>query len=52
MVKVRIFLASSSELAEDRQAFERLVNRKNKLWHDRGVFLELQMWEDFLDVMS
>jgi len=52
MTKVRIFLASSSELAEDRLAFERLVNRRNKLWHDRGVFLELQQWEDFLDVMS
>lgn len=52
MGKVRIFLASSSELSEDRLAFERLVNRKNKLWHDRGVFLELQMWEDFLDVVS
>lgn len=52
MAKVRIFLASSSELADDRQALDQLVSRKNKLWHDRGVFLELQMWEDFLDVMS
>ena len=52
MAKIRIFLASSSELTDDRQAFERLVSRKNKLWHERGVFLDLQMWEDFLDVMS
>lgn len=48
----KIFLASSSELAEDRQAFEIFINRKNKAWHAKGVFLELVVWEDFLDVMS
>lgn len=50
--RVRVFLASSSELAEDRQAFEILVNRKNQQWVDRGLFLDLVHWEDFLDVMS
>ena len=48
----RIFLASSAELAEDRKEFEVLISRKNKDWVKRGVFLELVMWEDFLDVMS
>jgi hypothetical protein len=53
MVKrVRVFLASSSELVEDRRAFEILVNRKNKEWVGRGVFIELVLWEDFLDFVS
>lgn len=48
----RIFLASSSELKEDRREFEIFVNRKNKDWVAKGVFLELVLWEDFLDAMS
>jgi len=48
----KLFLASSSELAEDRQAFEIFVNRKNKEWFDKGVFIHLEQWEDFLDAMS
>ncbi|CAN5782740.1 hypothetical protein BH24BAC1_BH24BAC1_40890 [soil metagenome] len=52
MAKKKIFLASSSELKEDRQQFEVFINRKNKEWHDKGVFLELVVWEDFLDAVS
>ena len=48
----KIFLASSSELKEDRKEFEIFINRKNKEWHKKGVFLELVIWEDFLDAMS
>lgn len=48
----KIFLASSSELKEDRKEFEIFVNRKNKDWVSKGVFLELVLWEDFLDAMS
>jgi hypothetical protein len=48
----KIFLASSSELKEDRQAFEIAICRKNKDWVQRGVFLELVIWEDFLDAVS
>ena len=47
-----VFLASSSELKEDREQFELLINRKNKEWVKRGVFLKLIEWEDFLDAMS
>ncbi|MGZ8250374.1 hypothetical protein [Methylomagnum sp.] len=50
--KKKVFLASSSELLEDRLAFEIAVNRKNKDWIDRGVFIELIVWEDFLDALS
>ncbi len=52
MQSVKIFLASSSELHEDRREFELLLGRKNKEWVPRGVFLELVIWEDFLDALS
>lgn len=52
MDKKRIFLASSSELKDDRREFEVFINRKNKSWHSKGVFLELVIWEDFLDAVS
>ena len=48
----RIFLASSSELKDDRKEFEIFVNRKNKDWVDQGVFLAAIVWEDFLDAVS
>ncbi|MBO3703697.1 MAG: NACHT domain-containing protein, partial [Candidatus Accumulibacter sp.] len=48
----KIFLASSSELLEERKEFEILVNRKNKLWQPQGAFVELIVWEDFLDALS
>ena len=48
----KIFLASSSELTEDRKEFELFINRKNKAWIDKGIFLKLEMWEDFLDTVS
>jgi hypothetical protein len=52
MTTKKIFLASSSELEEDRQQFEIFINRKNKEWNARDVFLELVVWEDFLDAVS
>jgi DNA-binding MarR family transcriptional regulator len=52
MKKLKIFLASSSELKEDREQFEIFINRKNKQWIDKGIFLELDMWEDFIDAIS
>lgn len=52
MKTIKLFLASSAELKADRQAFEGFINRKNKDWVARGVFLELVIWEDFLDAVS
>jgi hypothetical protein len=52
MVKKKVFLASSSELKEDREGFEIFINRKNKAWADRGIFIDLVQWEDFLDAVS
>ena len=52
MKKIRLFLASSSELLDERKEFELFINRKNKEWHDKGIFIDLIIWEDFLDAMS
>lgn len=52
MLTKKIFLASSSELKDDRKDFEIFINRKNKDWVAHGVFLELIVWEDFLDAVS
>jgi hypothetical protein len=52
MNKTKLFLASSSELKDDRQQFEIFINRKNMAWVEKGVFLELVIWEDFLDAVS
>ena len=40
----KIFLASSAELKDDRIKFEILIGRKNKVWREQGVFLELVIW--------
>ena len=48
----KIFLASSSELRDDRREFESVVGRQNNDWVRQGVFLELVIWEDFFDGMS
>lgn len=52
MNKKKIFLASSAELVDDRRQFEIFISRKNKAWVEKGVFLELVIWEDFLDAVS
>ncbi len=52
MKKYRIFLASSAELDRDKELFEIFVSKKNKEWHNKGVFLELLTWKDFVDAIS
>ncbi|MEO0988510.1 MAG: hypothetical protein AAFY20_23670 [Cyanobacteria bacterium J06639_14] len=52
MQKITLFLASSSELKADREQFELFIYRKCKAWFDRGIFLHLDIWEDFLDAMA
>ena len=49
---IKIFLASSSELLEDRDQFEIFINRENKELNKQGIFIHLERWEDFVDVMS
>jgi internalin A len=49
---MRIFLASSAELREDRDAFDLYFRQQNDQLHKKGVYLEIVRWENFLDAMS
>jgi hypothetical protein len=49
---IKIFLASSSELEDDRKQVENFINRKNNNYINQGIYLHLILWEDFLDAMS
>jgi hypothetical protein len=52
MKKVRLFLASSNELEQERRKFEIEIYRKCKAWIDKGIFLHLDIWEDLSARMS
>ena len=43
---VKIFLASSSELADERQAIKLLIAEENNRYYKQGVFLHLVIWEE------
>ena len=47
MKTIKIFIASSEELEDDRNAFGNLVRRLNKTYEKRGIHLELFEWEDY-----
>lgn len=49
---IKIFLASASQLEEDRKEFELFINRQNKDLYSKDIFLQLVIWEDFIDVLS
>lgn len=49
---IKIFLASSSELKEDRDEFRKFLGILNDRGHKRGVYFELIQWEYFLDSIS
>jgi hypothetical protein len=52
MKTIKIFLASSEELREDRIAFELMIGQLNQDWVPRGTFFHLVVWENFIDAMS
>lgn len=47
MKTIKIFLASSDELEDDRNAFGNLVRRLDKIYETRGIRIELFEWEDY-----
>ena len=49
---IELFLASSSELEDDRRGVEVWVRRENDKLVKKGFYLELQIWEEFIDAMS
>ncbi len=52
MRTIRIFIASSSELKEDRDQFRMFISKENDRLHSKGMYLELVQWENFLDAIS
>jgi len=52
MNKTKIFIASSLNLKNDREELELFINRKNKELIKRNYFIELIIWEDFVDAIS
>ena len=52
MKRIKIFLASSNELKSDREKFAKKINRKNKLWNEKNISLQLDIWEDLSARMS
>ncbi|MGH8533664.1 MAG: COR domain-containing protein, partial [Gammaproteobacteria bacterium] len=49
---IRIFLASSAELEQDRDAFDLYFRQQNDQFRKKGIYLEINRWENFLDAMS
>jgi hypothetical protein len=49
---IRIFLASSSELVEDRNSFDLFCRQENDRLLKQGLYLQVFRWEHFLDAMS
>jgi GTPase SAR1 family protein len=49
---IRVFLASSSELRQDRDKFELYFRQRNDQLLDKGSYLKIVRWENFLDAMS
>ncbi|MDD5461560.1 MAG: hypothetical protein PHG00_07995 [Methylococcales bacterium] len=52
MRTIKIFLASSSELQDERLLFEISINPRNKSWIVKDIFRDLVIWEDFIDAVS
>jgi hypothetical protein len=50
--EIHIFLASSSELREDRDDFDLYFRQQNDQLRKKGIYLEIIRWENFLDAMS
>ena len=50
--EIRIFLASSFEFADDRDDFELYFRQQNDQLRNKGIYLEIIRWENFLDAVS
>ncbi len=49
---IKIFLASSEEMRDDRDAFDLYFRQQNDRLRKKGIYLEIIRWENFLDAMS
>ncbi|MBN1482769.1 hypothetical protein EH223_12385, partial [candidate division KSB1 bacterium] len=49
---IKIFLASSQELKEDRDQFRILISAENDKYLKQGLYFKVELWENFIDAMS
>jgi hypothetical protein len=49
---IKIFLASSSELKEDREEFRKFISLENERLIQQNIFLQIVQWEYFLDAIA
>lgn len=49
---IRIFLASSSELVNDRKEIREFISVENDRLNDEGIYLKIIQWEYFIDSIS
>lgn len=52
MKTIKIFIASSSELKDDREQFEKFIRRKNDILLKKGINLLPEQWENTLEAVS
>ena len=52
MKVLKLFLASSSELKKDRGEFRVFISEENKVLVKRNLFIQVELWEDFIDSMA
>ncbi|MEM0992547.1 MAG: NB-ARC domain-containing protein, partial [Bacteroidota bacterium] len=50
--KIKLFLASSNELKAEREHLKSKIATKNGTLHDKGIYLNLKIWEDESEMMS
>ncbi len=49
---ITIFIASSAELKDERDAFRLFIANLNDKFVDKHVYLKIIQWEKFLDAIS
>ncbi len=52
MKKIKIFIASSHDLIEERRQIEFIISKINSKIQDSDYFLEMVLWESSIDAMS
>ena len=52
MKRIKLFLASSAELDEDKALFDLFISDKNKVYRERYIDFELRTWRDFISSMT
>ncbi|WP_324673083.1 hypothetical protein [Hymenobacter sp. GOD-10R] len=52
MNTIKIFLASSSELVDDRKALREFISVENDRLHEENIYIKILQWEYFIDHMS